>query len=146
MIKDGIIKATDLRLRFEFGGDIGSVVFISTDPETRSVRGKSGNMNFKIELPYVKIDNLKGYLSTSGDEKTKWVDFVFYSGPEQAFNFEKIEEAVIGFLLSVKAGKTLDDYPVKAIKSDKYLQFSWKGLQIKALAKPYSEQATLILK
>ena len=146
VIKDGTIKATDLRLRFEFGGDIGSVGFMVPDVQNNSFRGKSGTINFKIDIPYAKIGDFKGSWSTGGDEKSKWIDLVLYSGPELEFNFGKIEEAVIGFLLSVKADNVIDKFPIKTIKSDKYLQLLWKDLQIKALTKPYAEQATLILK
>jgi hypothetical protein len=146
VIKNGTIKAKDLRLRFEFGGDIGSVRFMPPDVQNNSVRGKSGIINFKIDLPYAKFDDFKGSWSTGGDEKTKWIDFVIYSGPELALNFGKIKEAVIGFLLTLRADHLIDSSPVMAFKKDQYLNLSWKKLQIKAATKPYPERATLILK
>ena len=146
VIKDGTIRAKDLRLRFEFGGDISNLSFMAPDIQRQSIRGKSGKIHFKIDLPYVKFSDYQGSWSTGGDDKTKWIDFVIYTGPELAFNFEKIDEAVIGFLLSVKADPIFDSPPVKAFMKDQYLNLSWKNLQIKAAAKPYSERATLILK
>jgi hypothetical protein len=35
---------------------------------------------------------------------------------------------------------------VHSVRSDEYLNLSWENLEIKALVKPYSETATLILK
>jgi len=146
VIKDGTIRAKDLRLRFEFGGDISNITFMAPDIQRQSVSGKSGKIKFKIDLPYVKFSGYQCSWSTGGDDKTKWIDFVIYTGPEIAFNFEKIDEAVIGFLLSVKADHMIDSSPVKALKKDQYLNLAWKNLQIKVLTKPYEERATLILK
>jgi hypothetical protein len=146
VIKDGTIRAKDLRLRFEFGGDISNVTFMAPDIQRQSISGKSGKIHFKIDLPYVKFSGYQGLWSTGGDDKSKWIDFVIYSGPGLAFNFEKMEEAVIGFLLSLTADHPIESSPVMAFKKDQYLNLSWKMLQIKAAAKPYPERATLILK
>jgi hypothetical protein len=85
-------------------------------------------------------------LSTGGHDQTKWIDVVLYSGAQRNFNFTKIQEAVMGFLISVKAGRPDEHPPVKAQTSGKYLDLSWGGLKIRALKQPYSEQATLVLK
>jgi hypothetical protein len=146
VIKDGTIRAKDLRLRFEFGGDISNVTFMAPDIQRQSISGKSGKIHFKIDLPYVKFSGYQGLWSTGDDDKSKWIDFVIYSGPGLAFNFEKMEEAVIGFLLSLTADHPIESSPVMAFKKDQYLNLSWKMLQIKAAAKPYPERATLILK
>jgi hypothetical protein len=71
---------------------------------------------------------------------------VIYSGSEREFNFQKIQEAVIGFLISVKDGNNMSKTPVKADRSGEYLNLSWGNLKINALTKPYSERATLVLK
>ena len=146
VIRNATIKATDLRLRFEFGGDISSITFNAPDIQRHSVSGKSGKIHFKIALPYVKFNGYKGSWSTGGDDKTKWIDFVIYNGPELEFNFEKIDEAVIGFLLSVKTFEAKSNKSVKFSKTDGFLNLGWGNLQIKAALKPYYERATLILK
>lgn len=145
VIKDGTIKASDLRLRFEFGGDISSVGIESPDTSKNIVTGKSGKLNFRIELPYQKFDEYKGTWLTGGDDKNKWIDFVIYSGIEKEFNFGKIQEAVFGFLFSLKAGNIPED-KVKISKTGKYLKMEWHELAVQALTKPYNERATLVLK
>ena len=145
IIENATIKATDLRLRFEFGGDISSVSFNSPDVSGNSVSGKSGLVNFRIELPYHKFGNYQGSWSTGGDDKNKWIDFVVYSGSEKEFNFAKIEEAVLGFLLSLKAGN-VPEAPVDVAKSAGTLTLKWNNLSVNALTKPYEERATLVLK
>lgn len=145
VIRDATIKATDLRLRFEFGGDINSVSFGSPDVDKNSVSGKSGKLNFRIELPYQKFGDYWGNWSTGGDDKKKWIDFVIYSGSEKEFNFGKIQEAVLGFLFSLKTG-TIPETPVEVSKLGETLNLKWNDLSVNALTKPYEERATLVLK
>ena len=146
VIKNGTIKATDLRLRFEFTGDLSSISFRPADLKNRVVNGTSGKVNFRIELPVVKFGDYNGILTTGGDEKNKWIDFVIYSGAEKEFNFEKIKEAIVGFLVSVNDSKPNQSSPVKIQESGSYMNLSWNGLNVKALIKPYAEKATLVLK
>ncbi|HET6559231.1 MAG TPA: hypothetical protein VFG54_18050 [Prolixibacteraceae bacterium] len=145
VIKNATIKATDIRLRFEFGGDISSVRFDTPEDAKNRVSGKSGKLNFSIEIPYLKFGDYQGSWSTGGDDKNKWVDFVIYSGKEKEFNFGEIQEAVLGILFSMQTG-TLVKAPVEVSKSDENLYLKWNCLSVKALSKPYSERATLVLK
>ena len=146
MIKNGSIKATDLRLRFEFTGDLSSISIAPTDLKNRVVNGTSGKVNFRIELPFVKFGDTNGKLSVGGDEKNKWIDFVIYSGTEKEFNFEKIKDAIIGFLVSINTVQTNSTPHVKIQESRDYMNLSWNGLNINVLKKPYPERATLVLK
>lgn len=146
VIEEGKIKASDLRLRLEFGGDISSVSFSSPDTKMNSVSGQSGNVNFRVEIPYLKFEEFTGVMSTGGDEKNKWIDFVIYSGNEKEFNFGQIREAVIGFLITLSAEKTINKHLVEVKKSNDYIELSWNNLSLKAISKPYAERATLVLK
>ncbi len=74
-----------------------------------------------------------------------WIDFVIYSGSEKEFNFGEIEEAVLGFLLSLKAGN-IPEVPIAVSKSAENLTLKWNSLSVNALTKPYEERATLVLK
>ena len=145
VIKNATIKARDLRLRFEFGGAISSVSFNTPEVGKNLVSGKSGKLNFRIELPYQKFGDYQGRWSTGGDDKNKWIDFVVYSGDEKDFNFGEMQEAVLGFLLSLKTG-SIYEAPVEVVRSDENLNLKWNSLSVSALTKPYSERATLVLK
>ena len=146
VIENATIMAADLRLRFEFGGNIRNLHFTKVDSMNNYAAGISGSINFRIEIPYFSFGHLPGKLSIGGDENKKWIDFVIYSGKVKEFNFREIQEAVIGFLLSLNNRSFLTTSEVKALRSDEYLNLSWEELEIKALVKPYSEPATLILK
>ena len=70
---------------------------------------------------------------------------MIYSGTEKEFNFGKIQEAVLGFLFSLKAG-TIPEAPVEVAKSVENLNLKWNNLTVSTLTKPYEERATLVLK
>lgn len=70
---------------------------------------------------------------------------MIYSGNEKEFNFGEIQEAVFGFLFSLKAGNILEA-PVEVSKSGETLNLKWNSLSVSALIKPYEERATLVLK
>ena len=145
VIQNATITASDLRLRFEFGGDAGSVIMAQTDGIRKVVTARSGVVNFRIEVPYDKFSGEKGILVTGGDDKNKWIDYVVYSGSEKSFNFEEINEAVIGFLVALKTGDIADE-PVEVSTSDETLHLKWNNLSVSALTRPYGERATLVLK
>jgi len=145
VIQNATIRASDLRLRFEFGGDIGSVVMAQPEGKRKVVTGRSGVVNFRIEVPYDQFGGEKGALVTGGDDKNRWIDYVVYSGSEKTFNFEEISEAVIGFLVALKIGDIADG-PVEVSTSGETLQLKWNTLSVSALKSPYSERATLVLK
>jgi hypothetical protein len=146
VIENATIKATDLRLRFEFTGDLSSINFTSADTKSRVVNGNSGRVNFRIELPIVKFGDYSGTLTTGGDEKNKWVDFVIYSGTEKEFNFEKLQEAILGFLVTLKNGQITADKVVAVSQSDDLIELAWKNLKVTAQTKPYAERVSLVLK
>jgi hypothetical protein len=85
-------------------------------------------------------------LTTGGDEKNKWIDFIIYSGTEKEFYFEKIQETIIGFLVSLNDKVANQSSLVKIQESEDYMNLSWNGLNVKALKKPYSEKVSLVLK
>jgi len=146
VIKDATIKATDLRLRFEFTGDLSSINFTSTDTKNRVVDGSSGKVNFRIELPVVKFGDYNGTLTTGGDNKNKWIDFVIYSGAEKEFNFEKLQETIIGFLATLKNGPITPKEKVAVSLSGDQVELIYKNLKVIAQTKPYAERVSLVLK
>jgi hypothetical protein len=110
------------------------------------VNGSSGKVNFRIELPIVKFGDYSGTLTTGGDEKNKWVDFVIYSGTEKEFNFEKLQEAILGFLVTLKNGQITADKVVAVSQSGDLIELAWENLKVTAQTKPYAERVSLVLK
>ncbi len=146
LIQNGIIKASDLRLRLEFAGDTGSLNIGPVDEKHHTVTGTSGKVAFRLQIPYFKFGEQKMKWIAGGDNKTRWIDLVIYSGPEQEFNFEKMKQAIIGFMLSVSDSGEKPILPVKVSNNKGNLRMQWENLSVEAMVKPYSERTTLILK
>lgn len=100
MVKDGRIKASDLRVRFELGGPAGLAAETTLTSDT-SARINAAGLPVHLDLARARFGETKGRLVTGADDRTRWVDVVLYEGAEREFDLASIEEAVVGFVLSV---------------------------------------------
>ena len=139
-IQNATIKATDLRLRIEVGGDLSKTSFTLPKSSDGNVKFTSRNINSIIKVPYAKWGKSKGYWVAGGDGQRKWVDYVLYSGKNSTFRLDEIKEAVLGLYLSMWTGKSnQSDYQIKADVDANYLTLSNESLKVKALLKPANE-------
>ncbi len=134
-IRDRRIRADDLRLRFETEGAITNAAFSILD--TDQVLFRDGALQLLIRLPYCHWTGLSGHWETGGTGNRKWADYVLYSGAPKTFDLSAMEEAVIGFSLSVlppggkgRTGK------IRQTADPTYLHLSINRLMVKALKKP----------
>jgi hypothetical protein len=91
------------------------------------------------------FDNFKGHCEKGSDEKSSWIDFIFYKGVEQEFDLTKINKAVMGFTFSLDAaGK--DQVHNKAEVSDKegILNLKWEELILQIPMKPQTRKSAFI--
>lgn len=97
-IKNGAIRARDLRLRFELGGAAGliqpEITGTLTEPKTLQL----GTLRVHLAVPYARWGEREGRLETGMDpiKKTAGLDVVMYSGEEREFRLNALEQAVIG--------------------------------------------------
>lgn len=139
-IKDATITATDLRLRIETGGDIGSSVFLVSGDNKNELLFESGLMHMAIRIPYCNWNGLDGHWEIGAEGNKKWADYVIHSGNRKVFDFATMKEAVIGLSLSVFTHTTETTHAAITVNADsKYLRLSTKGLTVKALKKPDDE-------
>ena len=145
-IKNGTIKANDLRLRFEFGGNVAAVSVTSLDSIKRSAIVKSDQLTFRIDIPFVKFDEFVPEFSAGADANIKWVDLIIYNGEKRDFNFEKIKDAVIGFMISLNNGNPIPVPKIKSVLNGQFLTISSRKLKVNAETKPYAEPISLLIK
>ena len=145
-IKNATIKANDIRLRFEFGGNISAVSFSQTDSLKRSAMVNIDQLKFRIEIPFVKFDEYNTTFSTGADANIKWVDLIIYHGEKRDFNFAKIQDAVIGFMIAVSNGSTIPVPKINTGFSDHLFKISFEKLKLTVDTKPYSEPISLLVK
>jgi hypothetical protein len=145
-IKNATIEATDLRIRFEFGGDFKNVNYTQIDTLNKIAYVQSKGLNFRVEVPIVRfMENSPVFLS-GADASSKWVDLVLYSGEKKSINFEQIQEAVIGFLINISEGNFSQSSKVKSSIKKGQLILSSGGLKVNVAVKPYPEKVSLLLK
>jgi len=132
-LKNGKFKMKDLRLRFEIGNstDVNSLVIpkSANDSFSFAVDG----LNISLQLYYAAFDKYKGHWEKGSDQKNSWVDYVIYSGPEVEVDLKEIDNAALGFSLSV------DDNNSESVNSmiqKGILRGSWNGLEVSVPLKP----------
>lgn len=145
-IKNATIKATDLRLRFEFGGNVGDVLFTEIDSLKRSAVINSDRLKCRIDIPYVKFDGFNPVFSVGSDATIKWIDLIIYNGAQREINFNKIKEAVIGFMIAVSEGSGIAVPTISTVNDGQLLTVSAGKLRVNVATKPYTEPISLLIK
>jgi hypothetical protein len=135
-IKNGAIKAKDLRLRFEFGGSANKKIVL---PKAGSSTANLAfdNLRAEISVPYAKWGTQTGHWETGNDEHTAWLDMVLHSGLEQPFQLAELGEAAAGFGVALGTEAT-GNPPVQWSLENGRLQLGWPGLGLDLPVRPAS--------
>ena len=96
-VKAGKIRARDLRIRFEVGGPAAPQVQVDAQGIT------TPDLNIAITFARARFDGREAVITPGGDQNTRWLDAVFYSGPEREFDLAAVDEAFAAFAISVGA-------------------------------------------
>lgn len=131
-IKDGKFKATDLRIRFEFGKQSTALVpSINADVMDIIVDG----LKMKLQLFHADFAKEKGYWESGVDANGAWVDYIIYKGIEKDFDLTKLPSAFWGFCFSM--GKLTDvlpnSKPVMRIQNNQPMVY-WQGMDLKIVS------------
>lgn len=138
-IQDAQLQAKDIRLRIEIGGDVSKTKLNIQKKKNKTVDFTSKGVYGKIQVPYANWDGANGYWEKGGDDKTKWFDFVLYSGAEKTFKLEDVKEAILGLYISLSSDEIPKDAKVDAFRDNTYLTLSYNDLKVKTLLKPTEE-------
>ncbi|HEY5914084.1 MAG TPA: hypothetical protein VJA21_26145 [Verrucomicrobiae bacterium] len=106
-ITNGMLRARDLRLRFEFGGSASSRSITVPDRIEAPVALKFGEVRLDLQVLFACFGREDGRWEAGADpaKKTAWLDMVFYSGERREFKIRELEQAAAGFCLSISAGQ-----------------------------------------
>lgn len=104
MVKNATISASDLRLRFELGGDVATVATAKVN-NVSAVNGSAvmtvAGVSIKVVVPYAKLDSLSGKVVSGSAKGLQYVDVELYKGKARAFSLGSMKEAAVGFVLSI---------------------------------------------
>ncbi len=114
-ITNAMVRARDLRLRFEFGGAVGhQKVSIPEKPGT-PIHLSLGKVQLDLQVPFARFGGEPCSVESGSnrDKGTDWIDVVFYHGEGREFHLDQLQQAAAGFWLRLAT----DKLPVPAIES-----------------------------
>lgn len=133
-IQDATIKARDLRLRFEIGGEAAST-WQAPQVLAEPLQLKFEAVSLRIALPIVRASNGAGRWETSRDKEHAFLDYVLYSGEEASINIGEMQEAALMIALQISATDSAWAAPT-ASAADGMLSASWGDLCLSIPSKP----------
>lgn len=144
-LKDGKFRAKDLRLRFEFGNvkRPGELAIPASVSAPFSI--KLDELKFNMQLYCAEFNGFKGRWEKGGDDKSSWIDFVFYSGQETEFDMEKISRAVSGFTFMLDdSDQNQAIQKADVSETGGSMKVRWNGLELEVPVKPDKPQNPFI--
>jgi len=131
MIKDGKFKASDLRLRFEFGGGAALPSNLQLPTQlNQPMTFKMDGLWFNINLFEAGFDNTNYYWEKGTDASSSWIDVVFYKGESLEFDLNKLKKMIAAFTLSINDKKSDNETIPSFIYDNALLNATWGDLKI----------------
>jgi hypothetical protein len=105
-IRNGTVRARDLRLRFEFGGAAGVARPPVSEKLDSATRLAFGQVHCDLQVPFAQFDEQPARLESGFDsvKRIAWIDVVFYAGKSREVRLNELEQAAAGFYLRLTAG------------------------------------------
>lgn len=143
-LKDGKFKASDLRLRFEFGNYTKPADLNIPEGENDRFNFVLDGVQFDIQLYRSVFGDYNGHWEKGGDSTASWIDYVIYSGQEREIDLNGIDEAVLGFTFGIGAdGEELpDEQPVVSV-NDNSMDVKWEEFNLDIPVKPSPQPGNL---
>lgn len=135
-LKNASFRATDLRLRFEFGGAIQNLIFNTPTSLQQPAVVNLGGILLYLTVPYATINNYQGRWESGKDKNKAWLDVILYSGDEQTFYLDKLDKAGLG--LSVQFSQNQPN-TVQVDSSSNQLSLQLSSLRLKFPVKPSTQ-------
>ena len=130
-IKDGLFKAKDLRLRFEFGGGVPIEALSLPTSDLARVTPVTNGIRFSLQMYKAVFDAYEGHWETGGDGRTVWLDYVVYDGQEKTFDFNLMKEAIWGFTFSMAPDSDSVPQQVPSVSVQNHIMdVTWQDLTL----------------
>ena len=105
MVKDGTIRANDLRLRFEIGATIADVQVESKEEPSKHYLITDRDTCILLQPAECVFDGQQVAWEVGRNEEKAWIDAVCYTGPERAIDFRAMKQAFLTFALRVSSSE-----------------------------------------
>lgn len=128
-VKNGTIRARDMRLRFEIGGSVGSVQIEERAAPTAHFRITDQAVTVLIAPFESRFNGQPVKWEIGGDAEKRWIDAVCYRGETRTLNFLEMQEAFVAFALQLCTAedeRTPGNAPVlKRREEDEHFGAEW---------------------
>jgi hypothetical protein len=104
-IKDATIKAKDLRLRFEFGGEAANASISAPAKLHDPVNFNFDNVMLELMVPFAVFEDRSLHWETNHGPEQSSLDLVLYHGEEISLDLSKVNRAGMGIALVVNKGE-----------------------------------------
>lgn len=138
-LENGTFEASELSLRFEFGGAAASVALPSPEALHQPVGVDFGGFSLGIHVPFARFDGADLHWASGRAEVERvgdgsYLDVVIHKGENRAFVLPETNEAVFVFGLQVGGENMIA--PVSATQNGDMVQAMWGDLSFSVPIRP----------
>jgi hypothetical protein len=114
-IKNGTVRARDLRLRFEFGGAAAVARPALPEKLDTSMSLAFGQVHCDLQRLFARFTKESGRLESgcNSAEGIAWIDEVLYAGESREFRLDELAWAAVGFCLRL----AVENQPTPVVRS-----------------------------
>ena len=134
-LKDGLFRARDLRLRFEFGGSAAGQKIRAPAAPGDAAALRFGDLRVSIAAPACAFGDLQPRWESGQDKDRSWLDLALYAGEDRAFDLTRLPAAALGFALRLTVADAPPPQPSHAF-ADGRLTLTWDALRVSVPVRP----------
>lgn len=134
-LKNGLFRASDLRLRVELGGAARHAEIALPADVSGPVRIRSQGLGVAVRVPYAVFGEEQLRWEKGADGSRAWADLVLYRGADRSFHLGALQQAAIGLALRVAEGTPLPPQVAVAREAGR-LRMQWETLEVAAPLRP----------
>lgn len=127
-VKNGAIKAKDLRLRFELGGELRDASITLPPDAAEPVRILDRGVEVRLHRVGDSFGGQPVLWQTGQEKETRFIDAVVYAGAEKSFELRSWREAFVAFGLHfAPANGSGSISPPRLTKTDGWVKTEWRA-------------------
>lgn len=134
-LKNGVFRAKDLRLRFEFGGAAGQATLTAPAKLTESARIAFNDLHLALLVPQAVFGEEQPRWEAGQSDGRAWLDVVVYHGADREFRLGEIRQAALGLALRLSAEQASPP-AINSSLRDGRLSLEWDKLRVSVPVQP----------
>jgi hypothetical protein len=136
-IRNATIKASDIRLRFEFGGATDGLQIAKPKNLAEPIRVAHSKVHISFGVPYAKWSAAAGRWECGSEKGRVFADVVlFHADTPQTIKLDRLSAAVMGFWVSFSTKPEKSDRGAKVTERDDRLFLAWDDLKLNIPVRP----------